>query len=87
MKTDIDICGRQAVAGSALIEFGNPLLQEVMRGDCAAAGFLGRSGVEDRQRTSTSHALNRRALSVAARCTGVSIAPCERTANVANSIY
>jgi hypothetical protein len=28
MKTDIDICGRQAVAGSALIEFGNPLLQE-----------------------------------------------------------
>ena len=37
--------------------------------------------------SSTSHALSRRALSVAARCTGVSIAPCERTANAANSIY
>ena len=35
----------------------------------------------------TTHALSRRALSVAARCTGVSIAPCERTANAANAIY
>ena len=36
--------GRQAVVGPALVELGNPLLQYVMGGDCAAAGLLGRGG-------------------------------------------
>src|SRR5438874_2904807 len=49
MKADIYIRCRQAVVRSALVKSGNPFLQAVMSGDCAAAGFFGRRRGEDRQ--------------------------------------
>ena len=52
-----------------------------------AQAMRSRSSIASTLAVPTTHALSRRALSVAARCTGVSIAPCERTANAANAIY
>src|SRR5262249_47366248 len=49
VQTSVHIRDRQVTCGPTLVDLTNPLLEELVSGDCVVAGLLGRGGGENRQ--------------------------------------